>query len=172
MSETTTPTLPDLQSIWQESLGWQPTASQQAQFEQLYHAILAGNRRLNLTRITDPLDFWEKHLWDSLRGIRQFLQQGDGAEIERVGEETGSEPSPVQPQSGDMRSQNRFSAIDIGTGAGFPGSPIAIVQPDWIITLLDSTRKKIEFLNSLVKDLSITNAIPCSDRVEQLGRHP
>ena len=61
--------LPEYKEIWQETLGWCPSSEQQQQFEQLYQGILAGNRQLNLTRITDPEAFWEKHLWDSLRGV-------------------------------------------------------------------------------------------------------
>lgn len=63
------PQLPELTWAWQD-LGWQPDARVQSQFQSLYEWILEGNRQLNLTRITDPVEFWEKHLWDSLRGSR------------------------------------------------------------------------------------------------------
>ncbi|WP_338038670.1 16S rRNA (guanine(527)-N(7))-methyltransferase RsmG [Neosynechococcus sphagnicola] len=108
--------LPELPELWEITLGWQPTAHQQQQFQQIYEQILMGNQRLNLTRITDPLEFWEKHLWDSLQGVAPLLSQ----------------PS-VQPG---------LRVIDIGTGAGFPGLPVAIARPDATITLLDSTQKK------------------------------
>ncbi|NJM68431.1 MAG: hypothetical protein HC851_23590, partial [Acaryochloris sp. RU_4_1] len=73
-SDTPYPVLPDRFEIWQKTLNWQPNLEQTAQFQQLYECILDGNRQLNLTRITDPTEFWEKHLWDSLCGIRGFLQ--------------------------------------------------------------------------------------------------
>jgi 16S rRNA (guanine527-N7)-methyltransferase len=41
----------------------------QVRFQQLYDLILEGNQRFNLTRITQPEEFWEKHLWDSLSGL-------------------------------------------------------------------------------------------------------
>ncbi|PSB11939.1 16S rRNA (guanine(527)-N(7))-methyltransferase RsmG, partial [filamentous cyanobacterium CCP2] len=65
--------LPEMREEWQETLSWQPTPEQQQQFQQLYELILNGNRQLNLTRITDPIEFWEKHLWDSLSGVREGM---------------------------------------------------------------------------------------------------
>ncbi len=74
MPETNAPLLPEMADLWQQSLNWQPTEQQQRQFQRLYELILAGNRQLNLTRITEPVEFWEKHLWDSLRGIAPLLE--------------------------------------------------------------------------------------------------
>ncbi len=138
-----------MQKIWLQTLGWQPTEGHQTQFQQLYEQILAGNQQLNLTRITDPVDFWEKHLWDSLRGIQRFLHLDSHSPL----------PTPLK-------------AIDIGTGAGFPGVPVAIVQPGWKTILLDSTRKKVQFLNHLLEVLNLSNAVPLADRVEAIGQHP
>ncbi|MHC5830447.1 MAG: 16S rRNA (guanine(527)-N(7))-methyltransferase RsmG, partial [Nostoc sp.] len=87
--------LPEMAEIWQQSLNWEPTAQQQAQFQRLYELILEGNRQLNLTRITDSQEFWEKHLWDSLKGIAP-----EGEFIPSL--------------------EEAASVIDIGTGAGFP----------------------------------------------------
>jgi 16S rRNA (guanine527-N7)-methyltransferase len=134
--------LPQFLEIWQDTIGWQPNATQQTQFQQLYQQILEGNRQLNLTRITEPEPFWEKHLWDSLWGIHPWLQSAD------------------QPQT----------VLDIGTGAGFPGVPVAIARPTWSVTLLDSTRKKLLFLDSLLVTLGITNAQTHVDRAEQLKK--
>ena len=74
MNDNNTQILPEMNSLWQETLNWQPTAEQQQQFQQLYQLILVGNKKLNLTRITTPEDFWEKHFWDSLRGIKFILE--------------------------------------------------------------------------------------------------
>jgi 16S rRNA (guanine527-N7)-methyltransferase len=137
--------LPERFDLWQDSLSWQPDAHQQKQFQRFYELILTANQQFNLTRITEPSEFWEKHLWDSLRGVAQFLA------------------SPL--------ASSPFSAIDIGTGAGFPGIPIAIVRPDWQLTLLDSTRKKVNFIQSTIQTLEIENVQLLIDRVEQAGRH-
>jgi 16S rRNA (guanine527-N7)-methyltransferase len=137
--------LPELFEIWQQTLGWQPSAAQQDQFQRLYEQILEGNRSLNLTRITEPLEFWEKHLWDSLVGVKRWLE--GGLEV-------------LEP----------FKVLDIGTGAGFPGMPVAIAFPHWSVTLLDSTRKKVVFLDSLVEALGISNARTWVDRAEALNK--
>jgi 16S rRNA (guanine527-N7)-methyltransferase len=135
-----TPALPTLNEVWQQSLDWQPDGDQQIVFQRLYELILKGNRQFNLTRITDPTEFWEKHLWDSLRGVLNLKLSS-------------------------------AQAIDIGTGAGFPGIPIAIVQPTWTVTLLDSTRKKMQFLEKLVETLALPNVQPLVERVEAIGQH-
>ncbi|NES84464.1 MAG: 16S rRNA (guanine(527)-N(7))-methyltransferase RsmG [Moorea sp. SIO2B7] len=138
--------LPNLNEIWQKTLEWQPNEQQQQQFQQLYEEILAGNRQLNLTRITEVKDFWEKHLWDSLAGL---VGLGLITEIE---------------------TRQTKTVIDIGTGAGFPGIPLAIALPKWKVTLLDSTCKKITFLNILITQLGILNVKTLTGRAEQIGQ--
>jgi 16S rRNA (guanine527-N7)-methyltransferase len=141
--------LPEMADLWRETLEWQPDAHQQELFQQFYELILTSNRQFNLTRITAPSDFWEKHLWDSLRGIAPWLAQ----------------TSNLKTQTSKL-----LQAIDIGTGAGFPGVPIAIVHPTWTVTLLDSTRKKIGFIQNSVQALGIENVKTLVERVEQIGR--
>ncbi|NEO98316.1 MAG: 16S rRNA (guanine(527)-N(7))-methyltransferase RsmG [Symploca sp. SIO2E9] len=138
------PLLPDMNSVWQLTLNWQPTKEQNDLFERLYEGILSGNRQFNLTRIAAPEEFWEKHLWDSLRGVVPLLPSVNSAP--RV--------------------------IDIGTGAGFPGLPVAIAIPQSYITLLDSTRKKINFLQTLIEELGIDNTKAIVGRAEAIGQQP
>jgi 16S rRNA (guanine527-N7)-methyltransferase len=138
--------LPSHLPVWQETLAWEPNSTQQQQFQQLYEQILDGNSRLNLTRITEPADFWEKHLWDSLRGIF--------------------------PRYKDTETPQSFQVIDIGTGAGFPGVPVAIAKPTWQVTLLDSTQKKMAFVQSLVEQMQLANAKTVVGRAENLGKQP
>ncbi|MDR2267153.1 MAG: 16S rRNA (guanine(527)-N(7))-methyltransferase RsmG [Christensenellaceae bacterium] len=61
--------------------------------------------------------------------------------------------------------------IDIGCGAGFPGIPLAVANDKLHVTLLDSSKKKIDFLASSVKDLEIKNCSCVVGRAETLGRH-
>ena len=56
--------------------------------------------------------------------------------------------------------------IDVGTGAGFPGLPLAIVEPDRIFTLLDSSGKKISFVQHMVGTLGLTNVTAVKARAE------
>ena len=137
--------LPQMTEIWQQTLSWQPNNQQQQQFQELYQQILLGNRQLNLTRITSSVDFWEKHLWDSLTGIIRL------AEIE-------------------IDTQKSLQVIDIGTGGGFPGLPIAIAFPHWTVTLLDSTHKKIAFLDNLLTQLPVHNVKTLVGRAETIGQ--
>lgn len=145
MSQIETNQLPQMNSLWQQTLKWQPNESQEQLFQQVYQEILEGNRYQNLTRITTPEDFWEKHLWDSLSGIVGLPEE-------------------------DL--EQNLEVIDIGTGAGFPGIPLAIAFPNWNLTLLDSTRKKITFVNDLIAKLGINNANGIVARAEALGRIP
>lgn len=138
--------MPEMNSVWQQTLSWQPTKEHNELFERLYEGILSGNRQFNLTRIATPEEFWEKHLWDSLRGVASLL------------------PS--------VSSLPRVRVIDIGTGAGFPGIPVAIAIPHTHITLLDSTRKKINFLQTLIEELGIDNATAIVGRAEAIGQQP
>lgn len=132
--------LPDRADLWQSTMNWSPSEEQRSRFQAFYELILQGNQQQNLTRITEPADFWEKHLWDSLRGVFPKV------------------------------TLSRLSAIDIGTGAGFPGIPMAIARPEWNVTLLDSTRKKVHFLQETTKSLQLTNVRSMAERVEQLGQ--
>ncbi|KKD35537.1 MAG: 16S rRNA (guanine(527)-N(7))-methyltransferase RsmG [Limnoraphis robusta] len=146
MNETERPMILEMTSVWQETLNWQPTAVQQQLFQRLYEGILAGNESLNLTRITEYDAFWEKHLWDSLAGIAPFFRG-----------EWDFSASTVE-------------VIDIGTGAGFPGLPVAIAVAESSVMLLDSTRKKITFLESLIETLEVKNARGFVGRAEQVNQ--
>lgn len=126
--------------VWQH-LNWQPNADQQLIFQRLYERIIEANQTLNLTRITEPLDFWEKHLWDSLRGIKQFLA-----------------------------ANKKLAVIDIGTGAGFPGIPTAMTVANCTVDLLDSTQKKITFLEKTSAELNLSNVKTIVGRAEEIGQ--
>ena len=161
MSESSSLMLPSFLEIWQNTLNWSPTEPQQALFQSLLTELSILNAGVNLTRITSPEAFWEKHLWDSLWGIQPWLN----AHL------------------------NPLRVIDVGTGGGFPGIPVAIAahqesavypestahevsdQPLWQVTLLDSTRKKITCLETLCHALSLVNAHPVCDRAEILARN-
>ena len=62
------------------------------------------------------------------------------------------------------------SLIDIGTGAGFPGIPIAILREDLKITLVDSLQKRINFLNDVICKLELKNVIAIHSRAEEIGQ--
>ena len=63
------------------------------------------------------------------------------------------------------------SVIDVGCGAGFPSLPLAILRPDLKITSLDSTAKKINFINGTAKLLSLSNVTGVSARAEEFAQN-
>jgi len=148
--------------VWLQTLGWQPSLEQERQFARLFQQILQVNQQLNLTRITDPQDFWEKHLWDSVVGIAPWLLHGSVT--------LSWLQSLLSNVSVDRALPLRV--VDIGTGGGFPGLPIAILKPTWQVTLLDSTQKKLTFLEQMTAELGLENVGMCCDRAENLGQHP
>ncbi len=57
--------------------------------------------------------------------------------------------------------------LDVGTGAGFPGLPMAIARPDWQFTLLDSNAKKTRFVTQAVIELDLKNVTVMTGRAEK-----
>lgn len=115
---------------------------QQAQFAAYLRELLDWNTRMNLTAIEDPPSVATHHFLDSLTCL-----------------------TVVQPSLG-------APVVDVGTGAGFPGLPLKIVRPDLRLTLLDSLRKRITFLEHLVSVLGLTDVLLCHMRAEDAGRSP
>src|SRR5262245_25061073 len=60
--------------------------------------------------------------------------------------------------------------LDLGTGAGVPGIPLAICRPDMHVTLLDRSEKKSTFLRRVVASLPLENGQPCCSTAEDLAR--
>ncbi len=102
--------------------------------------ILELNEHINLTAITDRTEFIRKHYIDSL------LCAGL-SEFKEAG-----------------------SVIDVGTGGGFPGVPLAIAFPDKEFTLIDSLNKRIRIINELCEKLGISNVTAVHGRAEELAR--
>ncbi|OGC06366.1 16S rRNA (guanine(527)-N(7))-methyltransferase RsmG [candidate division WOR-1 bacterium RIFOXYA2_FULL_36_21] len=69
----------------------------------------------------------------------------------------------------DLKDQK---VVDIGSGAGFPGIPLKIVRPNISLVLMDSTRKKIDFLSHIIKELKLENVNAVWGRAEELAKKP
>ena len=121
------------------------TDSQLNQFRLFYINLVEWNRIMNLTTIEDEEDVYIKHFLDSL-SILQFVPRGTFCK--------------------------GFSVIDVGTGAGFPGLPLAISFPEARFTLVDSLGKRIRFLNDTLEKTGIHNVECVHARAEDLGRDP
>lgn len=110
-------------------------------FEQYMDGILEWNKKINLTAITDREEFISKHFVDSVLSYN-FRDYIDADSI-----------------------------IDIGTGAGFPGIPLAIVSPDKKFVLADSLNKRLKVINELASKIGIDNIETVHGRAEELARN-
>lgn len=108
--------------------------------EKYRELLLEWNSFMNLTAITEEDDVNIKHFLDSLT-------------IFKTGELDGKK-----------------SVIDVGTGAGFPGIPMAIKNPNLEVTLLDSLNKRIKFLNKVVEETELENVTTYHGRAEEFAR--
>ena len=100
------------------------------------------NKTMNLTALKEPEHVALGHFADSLAALA----------VDEV-----------------FRAKN-IHAIDIGSGAGFPGLPLKIVCPTWHMTLLESTGKKCDFLKTLVNSMELNHVTVVNKRAEELGR--
>ncbi len=101
--------------------------------------LLEWNEKINLTTITDEREFYIKHLLDSSTCMLTN-KIVDNANI-----------------------------IDVGTGAGFPGIPIKIINKGVKLTLLDSLNKRISYLNDVIERLKMENVKTVHARAEEAG---
>ncbi|MGH2601581.1 MAG: 16S rRNA (guanine(527)-N(7))-methyltransferase RsmG, partial [Dehalococcoidia bacterium] len=106
--------------------------------------LLEWNARFNLTAITDPDEIERWLFLDSLLLV---------------------------PIIDRLTADNPARLVDIGSGAGFPGVPLAIARPDLEITLVEATAKKVTFLDHLIAELDLPNVTAMHARAEDLGRH-
>ena len=127
-------------------LGIELDASQVEQFELYHQELVDWNTRINLTAITDYRSVQVKHFLDSLTIILALSAQ--------------------EAISAD------FTIVDIGTGAGFPGVPLKILCPLPRLVLLESTAKKVTFLQHIIHKLELENVEVLNSRAEEAARLP
>jgi len=119
-----------------EQLNIQLDDLQIQQFMIYYELLVEWNKIMNLTGITEFEEVIIKHFLDSLAVVKVC----DMAQIKRV--------------------------IDIGTGAGFPGIPLKIAFPHLNLVLLDSLKKRINFLDAVINELNLDNITAIHGRAE------
>ena len=116
--------------------------AQRERLDHFGHLLLEWNERVNLTAITTPDEIATKHFLDSLTLLL------------------------ARPPRAGAR------LVDVGTGAGFPGIPLAIARTDLRVTLVESVGKKVRFLEAVVAALGLRNVDPVQARAEELARDP
>ena len=114
---------------------------QLSQFRRYFELLVERNRVMNLTAITDEADVARLHFLDSL-ALAPLLRAAEAT-------------APV-------------SLIDVGSGAGFPGLPLAIAFPQARFTLLDGTQKRVDFLKDVAAELKLSNVTAICGRAEEL----
>ena len=116
------------------------TAAQAAQFAVYNEMLIDWNTRMNLTALTAPADVAVKHIIDSLTAYDAALFDGAA------------------------------TLIDVGTGAGLPGIPLAVYAPHIRVTLMDALQKRVRFLMEVTAAMGLTNARCIHARAEEAAR--
>ena len=114
------------------------TDEQKQQFEKLEQLYTEWNEKINVISRKDMDGLYEKHILHSL-GIAKVMPFADGTKV-----------------------------LDIGTGGGFPGIPLAILFPEVSFTLIDSIGKKIKVVEAVSEGLGLKNVTAVHGRAEKL----
>ncbi|MCO7175264.1 16S rRNA (guanine(527)-N(7))-methyltransferase RsmG [Sporolactobacillus kofuensis] len=114
----------------------QLSAVQSQQFQRYFELLIEWNEKMNLTAITDEKEVAIKHFFDSLTPVFYFSFR-------------------------DIR-----TLCDVGSGAGFPGIPLKILFPELKLTIVDSLKKRLAFLQTVVDSLALDHVTLCHDRAE------
>ena len=114
------------------------TDEQKQQFEKLEQLYTEWNEKINVISRKDMDGLYEKHILHSL-GIAKVMPFADGTKV-----------------------------LDVGTGGGFPGIPLAILFPEVSFTLIDSIGKKIKVVEAVSEGLGLKNVTTVHGRVEKL----
>lgn len=104
--------------------------------------LMEVNQHMNLTAVRDWDGMWIRHVFDSFALLPHLR--------------------------GDLNQR----ALDLGSGGGLPGIPLAILRPDMEWTLVDSVAKKAKFLQEASAELGLSNVSVQTQRAEVLGRDP
>lgn len=121
-------------------------ARAEVRFARYLDLLVERNARAGLTTVTDPTEVARRHFGESLALLSVLRRAGYLPEGARV--------------------------IDLGSGAGFPGLPIALVDPSLRVTLLEANARRAEFLRTVATALELPNVEVVHARAEDAARDP
>ena len=121
-------------------LNIEPNQEMFDRFDLYYKKLIEVNEYMNLTAITEEKEVYNKHFLDSLMIVKSELFNG------------------------------QIKLLDVGSGAGFPSIPLAIVDKNVKVTIIDALNKRINFLNDLTKYLGLENVEAFHKRAEDYAK--
>lgn len=116
------------------------TEEMNAKFEAYKDLLKEWNQKTNITKIENDEEIYIKHFLDSVLILK------------------------------DKEKDGRKTIMDVGTGGGFPGIPLKIINDNYCVTLLDSLRKRVEFLSVVLEGLNLKNMSAIHGRAEDFGQ--
>lgn len=114
-----------------------------AQLVRYHEMLMDWNTRLDLTAVLEEDEMVDRHYMDSLMAL--------------------TVPGLI-PETGRL--------IDVGTGAGLPGLPLALARPELQVVLMDAQQKRLNFLQAVIDDLELTNVTLVHARAEEGAHRP
>lgn len=118
------------------NLGLQLNNDQEEKFLTYFTELVEVNKYMNLTAITEKDEVYRKHFLDSLEIVRA------------------------------IDNKEKYTLCDVGSGAGFPSIPLAIVDSNVNVTIIDALNKRIKFLSELTSKLGLSNVEALHRRAE------
>lgn len=122
------------------NLGIEVTEEKLKKLDEFYNLLILWNEKINLTTITAIQDVYLKHFYDSLTLFRVCDLTKD------------------------------INICDVGSGAGFPGIVLKIFFSNLKITLVDSLNKRVNYLNTIIKELGLVNIEAVHSRMEDFSK--
>lgn len=143
--QSTGPVLQERLGEGLRQLGWELEKSQQQKLLDYLQLLSRWNRVYNLTAIRDPLEMLTHHVLDSLAAVPEIAMHAR------------------------CTGEGRGRVLDVGSGGGLPGIPLAIVRPDLDVQLVDVVQKKTAFLMQAKTELGLSNLSVATARIETLS---